>query len=40
MPRHISVAVDKFNYRLPYYSIFGGITSLTVDHMVALNGYR
>lgn len=39
MPRHISVAVDKFNYRLPYYSIFGGITSLSVDHMIALNGY-
>jgi len=39
MPRHISVAIDKYKYRLPYYSIFGGITSMTVDHMVALNGY-
>ena len=40
LPRHMSVAVDKFNYRLPYFSIFGGITSLSTDHMVALNGYR
>lgn len=39
LPRHMSVAVDKFNYRLPYFSIFGGITSLSTDHMVALNGY-
>lgn len=40
MPRHMSVAIDKYKYRLPYYSIFGGITSMTVEHMVALNGYR
>lgn len=39
MPRHMSVAIDKYKYRLPYYSIFGGITSMTVEHMVALNGY-
>lgn len=39
MPRHLSVAIDKYKYRLPYYSIFGGITSMTVDHMITLNGY-
>ena len=28
-PRHLSSAVDKFNYRLPYESIFGEIHKQT-----------
>lgn len=38
-PRHMSVAVDKFNYKLPYSQIFGGVTSVTKDHYLTLNGY-
>ena len=38
-PRHMSVAVDKFKYKLPYKNIFGGVTALTVDHFRRLNGY-
>ena len=30
-PRHLSVAVDKFKYRLPYKGIFGGATAVRVD---------
>ncbi|XP_013409688.1 beta-1,4-N-acetylgalactosaminyltransferase bre-4 [Lingula anatina] len=38
-PRHMSVAIDKFNYRLPYASLFGGITALRVEQMKNVNGY-
>ena len=30
-PRHLSVAVDKFKYRLPYKGIFGGATAVRAD---------
>ena len=30
-PRHLSVAVDKFKYRLPYKGIFGGATAVRVE---------
>ena len=30
-PRHMSVAVDKFEYKLPYATIFGGATALTPE---------
>jgi len=39
LPRHMSVAVDKFNYRLPYTTIFGGVTALTKGQFIRLNGY-
>ncbi|CAG5102511.1 Oidioi.mRNA.OKI2018_I69.chr1.g336.t2.cds [Oikopleura dioica] len=39
MPRHISVAIDKFKYKLLYAAIFGGITSMTTDQYIQLNGY-
>ncbi|XP_060078595.1 uncharacterized protein LOC132558087 [Ylistrum balloti] len=38
-PRHMSVAVDKFNYQLPYMSIFGGVTAMTKEHFETVNGY-
>ncbi|XP_062596457.1 beta-1,4-N-acetylgalactosaminyltransferase bre-4-like isoform X2 [Saccostrea cucullata] len=38
-PRHISVAIDKMNYRLPYTQIFGGVSAMTREQMLAVNGY-
>ncbi|KAF7635639.1 hypothetical protein Mgra_00004882 [Meloidogyne graminicola] len=38
-PRHMSVAVDKFSYRLPYYTIFGGAGALTKNQMTKVNGF-
>ncbi|CBY06895.1 unnamed protein product [Oikopleura dioica] len=39
MPRHISVAIDKFKYKLLYAAIFGGITSMNTAQFTQLNGY-
>lgn len=39
MPRHMSVAVDKFNYTLPYSLLVGGVFSIRLDHFLAVNGY-
>ncbi|VDN31839.1 unnamed protein product [Gongylonema pulchrum] len=38
-PRHMSVAIDKFKYKLPYGSIFGGISAMTVEQFVKINGF-
>ncbi|GMT11980.1 hypothetical protein PFISCL1PPCAC_3277, partial [Pristionchus fissidentatus] len=38
-PRHMSVAVDKFNYQLPYGTIFGGVSAMTRDQMEKVNGF-
>ncbi|UMM10662.1 hypothetical protein L5515_000331 [Caenorhabditis briggsae] len=38
-PRHMSVAIDKFHYKLPYSAIFGGISALTQEHVKAINGF-
>ncbi|XP_076083246.1 beta-1,4-N-acetylgalactosaminyltransferase bre-4-like isoform X3 [Mytilus galloprovincialis] len=38
-PRHMSVAIDKFKYRLPYNSIFGGVSSLTKEQFQKVNGF-
>jgi len=37
-PRHMSVAVDKFEYRLPYATIFGGVGAFTRKHFEEING--
>jgi len=38
-PRHMSVAINNFNYKLPYKSIFGGVSALTKDQFERLNGF-
>lgn len=37
-PRHMSVGVDKFNYKLPYHTIFGGVGAFTKDDFEKING--
>ena len=38
-PRHMSVAVDKLKYRLPYPELFGGVSALSKDVMEKVNGF-
>ncbi|KAF5296459.1 hypothetical protein FQR65_LT01448 [Abscondita terminalis] len=38
-PRHMSVAVDIFKYKLPYKSIFGGVSAISKEHFELLNGF-
>ena len=38
-PRHFAVAVDKFNYQLPYYEYFGGVTAFTKSQFLNVNGF-
>lgn len=38
-PRHMSVAIDKFSYRLPYTGIFGGVSALTKEQFQKVNGF-
>ncbi|XP_023930874.1 beta-1,4-galactosyltransferase 2 [Lingula anatina] len=38
-PTHMSVAIDKYNYRPVYPNQFGGVTSLTKKHMRLVNGF-
>ncbi|XP_076261092.1 beta1,4-N-acetylgalactosaminyltransferase A isoform X1 [Rhynchophorus ferrugineus] len=38
-PRHMSVAVDIFSYKLPYPAIFGGVSAISTDHFKLLNGF-
>jgi hypothetical protein len=38
-PRHMSVSIDSFMYRLPYEDIFGGVSAMTVEHFKAVNGF-
>jgi len=38
-PRHLSVAIDSFLYRLPYDDIFGGVSAMSVDHFRLVNGF-
>lgn len=39
LPRHLSVAVDKFNYTLPYSMLVGGVFAIRVEHFLTVNGY-
>ena len=38
-PRHLSVKLDIMNYKLPYATIFGGVSSMLVKDFKAINGY-
>lgn len=38
-PRHLSVAMDKFGYRLPYKTYFGGVSSLSKEQFIKINGF-
>ncbi|KAF1743290.1 hypothetical protein MXB_5009, partial [Myxobolus squamalis] len=38
-PTHLSVAIDKFQYKLPYQQIFGGIEAFKKEHFEAINGF-
>ncbi|XP_064605145.1 beta-1,4-N-acetylgalactosaminyltransferase bre-4-like isoform X3 [Liolophura sinensis] len=38
-PRHMSVAVSSMHYRLPYGSIFGGVSAMTKEQFLAVNGF-
>ncbi|CAM4845505.1 unnamed protein product, partial [Rotaria magnacalcarata] len=38
-PRHMSVAIDKFKYKLIYSSYFGGVTAFKTDDYIGVNGY-
>uniref|UniRef100_A0A3P8RW04 Beta-1,4-galactosyltransferase n=1 Tax=Amphiprion percula TaxID=161767 RepID=A0A3P8RW04_AMPPE len=38
-PRHLSVAVDKFNFILPYGTIFGGVSSFFKNQFLKTNGF-
>ncbi|XP_027130197.1 beta-1,4-galactosyltransferase 1-like isoform X2 [Larimichthys crocea] len=38
-PRHLAVAMDKFNFQLPYGSFFGGVSSLSKSQFLKINGF-
>ncbi|XP_028272387.1 beta-1,4-galactosyltransferase 1 [Parambassis ranga] len=38
-PRHLSVSMDKFGFRLPYNQYFGGVSSLSKEQFVKINGF-
>ncbi|KAF3703478.1 Beta-1,4-galactosyltransferase 1 [Channa argus] len=38
-PRHLAVAMDKFNFHLPYNAYFGGVSSLSKDQYLKINGF-
>lgn len=38
-PRHMSVAIDVFKYKLPYANIFGGVSAMSLQHFVKVNGF-
>ncbi|XP_013180069.1 PREDICTED: beta-1,4-N-acetylgalactosaminyltransferase bre-4-like isoform X2 [Papilio xuthus] len=38
-PRHMSALIDKFDYKLPYKDIFGGVSAMTVEQFTKVNGF-
>ncbi|XP_060682571.1 beta-1,4-galactosyltransferase 3-like isoform X1 [Hemiscyllium ocellatum] len=38
-PKHVSSAMNKFKYRLPYKMYFGGVSALTPDQYLRINGF-
>lgn len=38
-PKHASVAMNKFSYSLPYPQYFGGVSALTPEQYMKMNGF-
>ncbi|KAI0985714.1 hypothetical protein GJ496_010573 [Pomphorhynchus laevis] len=38
-PKHISSAISKWNYKIPYNTYFGGITAFNREQYFEINGY-
>ncbi|XP_035280921.1 beta-1,4-galactosyltransferase 1 isoform X1 [Anguilla rostrata] len=38
-PRHLSVSMDKFRFRLPYNQYFGGVSSMSKQQFLRINGF-
>ncbi|KAL0871018.1 hypothetical protein ABMA27_004832 [Loxostege sticticalis] len=38
-PRHMSVSIDKLNFKLPYEDLFGGVSALTKGMLEKVNGF-
>ena len=38
-PKHMSVAVNKWKYRLQYKNYFGGVTTVSRDQFKKINGF-
>ncbi|KAL1023684.1 hypothetical protein UPYG_G00044540 [Umbra pygmaea] len=38
-PRHLSVSMDKFRFKLPYKTYFGGVCSLSKMQILEINGF-
>ncbi|XP_063292831.1 beta-1,4-galactosyltransferase 3-like [Pelobates fuscus] len=38
-PKHASLAMDKFGYKLPYKSYFGGVSALSPEQYMKINGF-
>lgn len=38
-PRHLAVGMDKFNFHLPYTTFFGGVSTLSKEQYLKINGF-
>uniref|UniRef100_A0A3B4B3R7 Beta-1,4-galactosyltransferase n=1 Tax=Periophthalmus magnuspinnatus TaxID=409849 RepID=A0A3B4B3R7_9GOBI len=38
-PKHAAIAMDKFGYKLPYKMYFGGVSALSPEHYLKMNGF-
>uniref|UniRef100_A0A672JWW2 Beta-1,4-galactosyltransferase n=1 Tax=Sinocyclocheilus grahami TaxID=75366 RepID=A0A672JWW2_SINGR len=38
-PRHLSVSMDKFRFRLPYKQYFGGVSAMSKEQFQKINGF-
>lgn len=38
-PRHMSIAVNTLRYKLPYKTIFGGVSAINRKHFELINGF-
>ncbi|NP_001016664.1 beta-1,4-galactosyltransferase 1 [Xenopus tropicalis] len=38
-PRHLSAAMDKFGFGLPYNQFFGGVSALSKEQFLKINGF-